>query len=145
MADAIRWLRISYWVGAVVDALAAAQMLCVPLFEFGMRPSRFEPGDDYHYAMGMGASLMIGWTALLVWADRKPLERKGVLPLTVLPVVAGLAVNQGRAVAAGFLPLAAVLPIWGLQAALAALFLGTYWKGVRAEAAAGRPRPPAAA
>jgi len=40
MADAIRWLRISYWVRATIDALAAAQTLCVPLFELGMRPPR---------------------------------------------------------------------------------------------------------
>ncbi|HOU14897.1 MAG TPA: hypothetical protein PKZ84_17455 [Anaerolineae bacterium] len=29
---------------------------------------------------------MLGWTLLLLWADRKPLERKGVL-LCLIPVV----------------------------------------------------------
>ena len=137
MAEAIRWLRVSYRVGAVVDALAAAQMLHPPLFALGMGLPGFAPGEDYRYAMGMGASLMLGWTVLLAWADRRPAERKGVLPLTVL-VVAGLAVNQGRAVRVGFLPLAAVLPIWALQVGLAALFLGSYRKALRA-------RPQAAA
>ena len=66
VADAIRWLRISYWVGAVTDCVAAVQMLYPPLFKFGMGLSGFNPGSDYRYAMGMGASLMLGWTALLL-------------------------------------------------------------------------------
>ncbi len=133
MAAATRWLRLSYWVGAVVDAAAAAQMLHPPLFGLGMGLPGFDPGDDYRYAMGMGASLMLGWTALLIWADRRPMERKGVLPLTVLPVIVGLAANQARGVLEGFLPMVAVLPIWVLQIGLSALFLGSYWKAVRAE------------
>jgi hypothetical protein len=136
MGTAIRWLRISYWVGAVVDLLAAVQMLCPPLFGLAMGLPGFAPGIEYRYAMGMGASLMVGWTALLLWADRRPLERKGVLPLTVLPVIAGLAANQARGVLGGFLPALAVLPIWALQGGLAALFLGSYWRARRAEAAA---------
>ena len=128
MADAIRWLRISYWFGTVTDCLAAAQMLHRPLFKFGMGLSAFTPGADYRYAMGMGASLMLGWTALLLWADRKPLERKGVLLLTVFPVIAGLAANEAYAVAAGFLPVSAVAPIWALQALLSALFLASYFR-----------------
>jgi hypothetical protein len=32
MDDAHRWVRISCWVGAVVDALAGVQMLSPPLF-----------------------------------------------------------------------------------------------------------------
>jgi len=133
MSRAIRWLRISYWVGALVDAVAAIQMLHMPLFRFGMGLPEFTPGRDYDYAMGMGAALMLGWTALLVWADRSPLERRGVLLLTVLPVVLGLAANQARSVHAGFLPLPAVLPIWILQVGLCVLFLGSYWAGARAQ------------
>ena len=54
--------------------------------------------------MGMGASLMFGWTVLLLWADQKPLERKAVLLITLLPVVLGLALNEIIAVRAGFCP-----------------------------------------
>ena len=85
----IGWLRTSYRVGAAVDALAAVQMLYGAATGSVMGRVGFPPGADYRYAMGMGASLMLGWTALLLWADRRPLERRGVLPITVL-VVAGL-------------------------------------------------------
>ena len=49
----------------------------VAVSAFGMQLKNFAPGADYRYAMGMGASLMLGWTALLIWADRKPIERRG--------------------------------------------------------------------
>ena len=132
MDSAIRWLRISFWVGAVVDCVAAIQMLYPPLFAFGMSIPAFNPGEDYRYAMGMGASLMLGWTALLLWADRKPLERRGVLPLTVVPVIAGLAVNELHGVRTGFLSLPPVAPVWGLQLVLSSLFLASYWRAHRA-------------
>jgi hypothetical protein len=126
MTSAVRWLRISFWVGAIVDLVAGVQMLCPPLFAFGMRLTNFTPGPEYRYAMGMGASLMFGWTALLLWADRRPIERMGVLPLTVVPVIAGLALNEAAGVGSGFLSLAAAAPIWALQAAISALFLVSY-------------------
>ncbi len=124
-------LRVSYWVGAVTDALAAVQMLWPALFGFANGIPAFAPGADYRFAMGMGASLMLGWTALLLWADRRPLERKGVLVLTVVPVIVGLALNEALAVRAGFLPAASQAPIWILQLALAALFLSSYYRSGR--------------
>lgn len=138
MDAAIRWLRISYWVGAIVDAAAAAQMLHPPLFAFGMNLAGFAPGHDYRYAMGMGASLMLGWTALLLWADRDPMGRRGVLPLTAA-IVAALAANEVLAVRAGFLTFGPVVPIWLLQTSLAALFLGS-WALAETRARGARPR-----
>jgi hypothetical protein len=58
----------------VVDLVAAVQILSPPLFRFGMGLPSFEPGVEYRYAIGMGASLMLGWTALLLWADRQPIH-----------------------------------------------------------------------
>ena len=138
MREAIRWLRIAYWAGAIVDLAAGAQMLWPPLFAFGAGLEGFAPGADYRYAMDMGASLMFGWAALLVWADRKPVERMGVLPLTVFPVIAGLALAEAGGVASGFLPLARAAPIWIVQAALSALFLGAHRNARRALRAAAR-------
>lgn len=124
--NAIRFLRISYWSGAILDALAALTMLFPDLFAFSGRLENFDPGADYRYAMGMGASLMIGWTALLLWADRKPMERKGILLVTLIPVF-GLAVNEIIAVTDGFLSASALLPIWIVQALISALFVYSYW------------------
>jgi len=34
----------------------------------------------------------LGWTLLLIWADRKPLERKGIMLLTAFPIITGILV-----------------------------------------------------
>jgi hypothetical protein len=132
MNNAIRWLRISYWVGAVVDFAAGLMMVIPALFAFMSQPVNFQPGNDYRYAMGMGAPLMFGWTVLLLWADRKPLERKGILPITLL-VVIGEALTQVWGVTVGFVPLGALVPTFILQALIFSLFLFSYLNARRAE------------
>jgi hypothetical protein len=122
--EATRWLRRSYLTGAVVDALAAIGMahpkLYGPTLRFDRRFRR--TGPEFSYAMRTGAPLMAGWTVLLIWADRRPLERRGVLPITVLPVIAGLMANDAHAVRVGHLSGRSVAPVRALQLALVGLF-----------------------
>jgi|SRR5215467_5316794 len=121
-----RWVRVACWVGALTDAGAAIQMLFPSVFAFAYRPREFHPGPEYGFAMGMGASLMIGWTVLLLWASRKPIERRGVLLLTVFPVVLGLVINEMASIAEGFVPTGPLVPVFALQLALSGLFLVSY-------------------
>jgi hypothetical protein len=127
---AVRWGRSACWIGAITDAGAAVQMLFPQVFAFAYRPNGFQPGPEYAFAMGMGASLMIGWTALLLWAARRPLERIGVSMLTVVPVIVGLVLNEIAGVARGFVPLGPLVPVFVLQLALSALFLASYRFGL---------------
>ncbi len=122
----IKFLRISYWVGAVFDALIIIPMLLpkVASVVFGI-PS-FNPGNDYGYAMYIAASLMLGWVSLLIWADRKPVERRGVLLLTIIPVVTGLIFSGVYAVTSGFIPVEGMLPTWLMQGMLVLLFGFSY-------------------
>lgn len=126
MKDRKRWLHISYWTGAVIDGLAALQLLVPNLFAAINLLPGFRPTLAYTYASGMAASLMLGWTVLLLWANRQPLERKGVLAITIVPVILGLVVTEVWAVLSGFLALGALVPVWVLQAALCALFAFSY-------------------
>lgn len=121
----IRWLRISYWVGAIADAIVGVLMFFPEVGRAAYGDAVFVPTPDYRYAMRFGASLMLGWTVLLLWADRKPLERRGVLPITVF-VIAGLAWAGAYAVSAGLIPLSNMIPSWGFQGFLVALFLYSY-------------------
>ena len=96
-------MRRSYRAGALVDALAAVGMAVPALYGPTLRFDREFRRDrpEFSYALRTGAPLMAGWTVLLLWADRKPLERRGVLPITVAPVIAGLMANDAHAVRAG--------------------------------------------
>ena len=120
-------LRVAYWVGAVFDALTLVPMLvpAVGASIFGLK--HFAPSPAYQYAMALAAALMLGWTALLLWADREPLERRGVLLLTIL-VVVGLAGAGVYAVASGTIVFDRMVPTWLCQAAISSYFLFAYWR-----------------
>ncbi len=130
--NVIRWLRVSYWTGAVVDFVAGLMMLIPSLFDFMNHPKNFHPANDFRYAMGMGAPLMLGWTFLLLWADRKPLERKEVLLVTLL-VVVGEAITQVWGISVSFVPFGALVPTFVMQVLLTLLFLFAYFNAGRAE------------
>ena len=135
--DAVRWLRRSYRAGAVVDALAALGMAVPALYGPTLRFSReFDRGrSEFAYALRTGAPLMAGWTVLLMWADRKPMERRGILPITIAPVIAGLMVNDAEAVRAGRLSGLSVAPVRVLQVVLTGLFGYSLVKAQAAERA----------
>lgn len=118
MEKKIRWLRFSYWVGAVIDFLAAIQMISLMIIE--------DTGPLYNIAAGSGASLMLGWTFLLVWADRKPMERKGVLIITIFPVILGIMTTQALGFVFGFVPLTEEAPVFLMQVILIVLFSFSY-------------------
>ncbi len=126
MNEKIRWLRISYWVGAVADGLSALAMIFPALGRGMFGLTDFAPGPDYDFAMGLGAALMLGWTALLLWADRDPLARKDILLLTVFPVILGIVAAEVRVVASGFIAVGWMVPLWVMQGALIILFVFSY-------------------
>ena len=114
-------------IGGVFDGLMLFPMLLPGLGGkiFGIRG--FSPGSDYRYAMNVGASLMLGWTLLLFWASRRPIERAMILLLTAI-VVVGLLVAGACAVLSGLIPLSNMLPVFALQSGILALFLTAYLK-----------------
>ena len=117
MRNQIIWLRISYWIGAVADGFATYRILF----------PKIAHGVEYRYALGLAASLMLGWTILLIWADRKPLERKGVLLLTAFPVVSGLLLAELYAVFSGIISLERMLPTGIFLVGLITLFSFSYF------------------
>ncbi len=112
----LRFLRVCFWVGIVADLLATVPLLFpeVARLMFGLAAA---PGDDaYLYVSRIAASLMLGWTFLLAWGSRRPLERKGVILLTVMPVLVGLLWASVQAVQSGFIQVGYMLPLWILYA-----------------------------
>ncbi|MDH3914252.1 MAG: hypothetical protein OEU09_23485 [Rhodospirillales bacterium] len=115
MSRKIAWLRASYWAGAVAD-LGIGILTLVP--------SRMGE-TEFRYPMGLAAAVMFAWVLLLIWADRRPLERRGILLPTIF-VILGLLSAGFFAVASGIFPIARIVPTSILGAALIALMGFSY-------------------
>jgi hypothetical protein len=124
---AVRLLRISYWVGAVLDAINVIPLAFPELGAKMLGLADLKMSPEFNYVSYIGASLMLGWTILLIWADRKPIERMGVLLITVFPVVLGIAVSGIYLYIIGTLSLASLLPLLILQICITSLFLFSYF------------------
>lgn len=83
-------IRIAYWLGIAADALWAVGLLVPQVFGIMTGNPDFNPDLQLRLTMSVGGTLMTGWTFLLLWAVRKPIERRFVILLTAFPVVFGL-------------------------------------------------------
>ena len=127
-----RVIRAAFLAGAVTDAVALLPMLLpsVATLLWGLR----DISDSYQLAMRCAASLMLGWTLLLVWASRRPVERRVVAPLTFL-VVGGIVVTEIVGAVAGVVDTWRMVPTWCLQAVLLILFAWASYAGRQASRA----------
>lgn len=116
------WLRTSYWAGAIADVLIGVSTLI---------PSRMGE-TEFRYPMGLAAAVMFCWAGLLVWADRRPVERKGVL-IPTIAVVVGLMASGVYAVVSGIFPLQRIIPTTVLGVVLIVLFSFSYFHSSNAE------------
>jgi len=116
-------LRRAFLLGAITDGLALIPMLIPGMA--GLLWGFTGTSGPYWFAMGYGASLMLGWTALLVWAYQSPIERRFVAALTVL-VIYGLIATEVAAVLAGHLETWRMIPTWCIQGVLLFLFASAY-------------------
>ncbi len=84
MGKRIFLLKIGYWLGAIIDAYVSVQMIITYFFNSNIETLK---NTDYLTKfMGVSIGLMIGWTVLLIWAERKPVERKEVALITLFPI-----------------------------------------------------------
>jgi hypothetical protein len=118
-----RLLRTAFLAGALTDALALVPLLS-PFFA-SLLWGWHDTSPVGTFANGYAASLMLGWTVLLLWAARRPVERRFVAPLTII-VIDGLVATEILAVARGSMPVVRMAPTWLLQAALLVLFAAAY-------------------
>ncbi len=118
-----RLLRVAFIAGAITDACAVVPMLVpsVAALLWGFNAE----GGAYRFAMGYGATLMSGWTLLLLWAYQRPQERSFVAALTVF-VIYGLVLTEIAAVLSGAIAAWRMIPTWFLQAGLLGLFATAY-------------------
>ncbi|HEY9204442.1 MAG TPA: hypothetical protein VIO58_00860 [Candidatus Methanoperedens sp.] len=111
--------------------MAADFMAAVPLIfpeaakqMFGL--SSINADNGYLYVSRIGASLMLGWALLLLWGSFKPIERKGILLLTVFPVLTGLLISSISVVISGYIGTTFMLPLWIFYAIIIPLYIYAY-------------------
>ena len=76
MKSKITWLRISYWTAAIADFGIAISVLI---------PARVGL-SEFVYPMGLMSAVAISWGIMLLFADRKPVERRWILVPTIIVV-----------------------------------------------------------
>lgn len=119
-------LRISFLVGALTDGLAVIPMVFPAIGStlFGSNSSRFSA--EYRFAMSIGASLMAGWTLLLLWGSMGPIGRRDILVLTLIPVVIGIVFATVTAVRKHVVSLNRMIPLWIHLSLISILFMVSY-------------------
>jgi len=117
-------LRIAYWWGILADAAMVILYLFPKLFLQTMNVN-LQPDAGFSYGLVNAAPVMVGWTLLLFWADRKPVERKVILLLT-LPIVAGYFLVELYGISIGLTSPGAILPLFISQMCMSVLFVFSY-------------------
>ena len=117
MATIVRWLRVSYWAGAIGDFAIAILVLI---------PERMGV-PSYVYPMGLMSAVSFSWGCMLIWADREPIERRWVLLPTIL-VGAMLLLAGIYSIYAGVITAKSYLPNFFLFPAVILLWSFSYYK-----------------
>jgi len=125
MKNPVLLLKFSYIIGAILDALVAIQMFSPDILTLTTGVSSFAPTSNFLYASYMSGVMMISWSVLLIWGYLRPVERKDILLITVLPVV-GLMISGILSTTAGFLPWLTMLVFLVIQMFLVILFTTSY-------------------
>ena len=114
MASVVKWLRVSYWVGAIADFALAILVLI---------PERMGV-PSYVHPMGLMSAVAFSWACMLIWADREPVERRWILLPTILVaamlLLAGVysiyaGVITARSNVPSFILLPAVILLWSFS------------------------------
>jgi hypothetical protein len=119
-------LRISFLVGAITDGLAFITMTFPKIGSALFGGDSTKLGAEYRYAMGIGSSLMAGWTGLLVWGAINPIERRDILILTLVPVITGIIVATVIAVRNRVILMSRAIPLWIHLGFVSILFMVSY-------------------
>ncbi|MBC8346161.1 MAG: hypothetical protein ISR89_09225 [Candidatus Marinimicrobia bacterium] len=119
-------LMASYWIGIVADAISALLLFSPRFAEIILNPRPFEISDAYLYVSRIGGTLVAGWTVLLFWAQKKPVERVDILLITVFPVITLLTVFAVLAVNSNHISFQRMLSIFILYLIIIPTYITSY-------------------
>lgn len=117
-------LKIAFLLGIITDALAVIPMVSPQVAVFFWGFSIFN--GEYIFAMLYGATFMICWTILLIWAYLKPVERRFIAILTLF-VIIGFVLTEIFALVNGIIEISYLIPSFLMQGILSVLFTIGYF------------------
>jgi hypothetical protein len=112
-------LKLAYMLGSITDSVVFMMMIFPQFASAFWGIEGFT--EQYYFAMGLGAPVMLGWSLLLLWAYKKPVERRTIAPLTILAII-GIAISSIIMVSRGLFTGTGMLPSFIVQAILLVLF-----------------------
>jgi hypothetical protein len=118
-------LSISYWIGIVADT-ATVLLFSPTIANLVLQPQPFEISAAYLYITRIAGTLMLGWTVLLFWAQREPIERADVLLITLFPVVTLLVVAAVLVAQSNQISISSLLPMFILYLVVFCTFIPSY-------------------
>lgn len=121
-----RLLITSYWIGIVADAAATVMLFSPAVANAILQPPSFPISPFYLYVSRVAGALMLGWTVLLFWAQRKPVERADILLITLLPVVTLLAGAAFIVARSGQISVVNLTPMFILYVMLFCTYIPSY-------------------
>jgi len=131
MNKTIRWLRITYWWGIIADTIETIRMSFPTLF-VSSGGLTISPDIGLKFGLLYGVPVMLGWILLLFWADRRPVERKGIL-LCLIPVIVAYMIVQGIGISMGVARFSNMALNFVLQTILISLCVISYVKARKIE------------
>jgi hypothetical protein len=123
--DRILIIRITLWLGIIADAFETIRM-SIPNIFIATTEINVINNDSFQFGLFLGVPLMLGWTIVLFWADRKPIERRGIL-LCLAPVLISYIVVELLGLRLGVINLQNLLPMIVMQSILFCLTVISYF------------------
>ncbi|MGD9345718.1 MAG: hypothetical protein PVH84_07635 [Candidatus Aminicenantes bacterium] len=116
MSD-MKLLQASYWITAIADFIYAIIILM---------PSRAGV-SEYVYPMGLFAAVAFSWGIMLIFANKKPLERRWILIPTII-VITIISIANVYSYVIGAIDLNLIVPRVVLGLGIIAFISFSYWK-----------------
>ncbi len=119
----IKTIKLSYGMGALADGVIGILLLLPHTLAAVLGLAEVPARVPERVALTMTAALLFGWTGLLLWGAHSPVERRGILPLTIFPVIAGLAAAVWLGWKEAYISTGGAAQVWGAQVLLSVLFI----------------------
>lgn len=114
-------IKAAYVLGIIADVVFGLCLMAFPAFAMKAYGMQTPLSPTIHFWMAYAGCVIFVWTAFLIWAYQKPVERKLIALVTFFAVL-GLALIQVFGLISHVVPLVNTIWLWALQLVLMFFF-----------------------